>query len=140
MTARPSKTTKKPAPAKKPAPKKKAAAKPEPRGASPAKAGLGTKWSCFSCGRKFYDLNRPEPVCPACGADQRKKPKTSEGGTPAPPPAKRPSLRPMAPLLDDDETETFVDEEEVDVDLGDIDTGLFDEELEEEEEPFEEEE
>lgn len=32
---------------------------------------LGTKWECFSCGVKFYDLGRPEPLCPKCGADQR---------------------------------------------------------------------
>jgi uncharacterized protein (TIGR02300 family) len=32
---------------------------------------LGTKWECFSCGAKFYDFGRPEPLCPKCGADQR---------------------------------------------------------------------
>ena len=36
---------------------------------------LGTKYHCFSCQAKFYDLNRPEPICPKCGADQRDKPK-----------------------------------------------------------------
>jgi len=29
---------------------------------------LGSKWECFSCGAKFYDLNKPEPLCPKCGA------------------------------------------------------------------------
>jgi uncharacterized protein (TIGR02300 family) len=32
---------------------------------------LGTKYTCFKCGAKFYDLKRPEPICPKCGADQR---------------------------------------------------------------------
>ena len=43
------------------------------------RARLGQKWACFSCGRKFYDLNREEPICPRCESDQRN----------APPPEKR---------------------------------------------------
>lgn len=39
----------------------------------PAK-DLGTKWTCFKCGTKFYDLKKPDPVCPKCGADQRESP------------------------------------------------------------------
>jgi uncharacterized protein (TIGR02300 family) len=35
---------------------------------------LGTKHSCFKCGTKFYDLKKPEPLCPKCGADQRASP------------------------------------------------------------------
>jgi uncharacterized protein (TIGR02300 family) len=38
------------------------------------KAKLGTRYACFQCGTKFYDLNRPEPFCPECGADQREAP------------------------------------------------------------------
>lgn len=38
------------------------------------KAALGTRYTCFQCGTKFYDLNRPEPTCPDCGADQREAP------------------------------------------------------------------
>lgn len=38
------------------------------------KSMLGTRFTCFSCGTKFYDLNRPEPLCPECGADQRQAP------------------------------------------------------------------
>lgn len=36
----------------------------------PAK-DMGIKYTCFRCGAKFYDLKRPEPLCPKCGADQR---------------------------------------------------------------------
>ena len=39
----------------------------------PAK-DLGTKHVCFKCGTKFYDLKKPEALCPKCGADQRQSP------------------------------------------------------------------
>jgi hypothetical protein len=38
------------------------------------KAKLGARYTCFKCGTKFYDLNRPLPTCPECGADQRDAP------------------------------------------------------------------
>ncbi|MDP2304573.1 MAG: FYDLN acid domain-containing protein [Pseudomonadota bacterium] len=38
------------------------------------KSKLGKRFQCFQCGLKFYDLNRPEPLCPKCGADQRENP------------------------------------------------------------------
>lgn len=38
------------------------------------KSKLGTRFTCFKCGTKFYDLHRPEPLCPECGADQREAP------------------------------------------------------------------
>ena len=40
---------------------------------SPAR-DLGKKYTCFKCTCKFYDLSRPEPLCPRCGADQREDP------------------------------------------------------------------
>jgi uncharacterized protein (TIGR02300 family) len=36
----------------------------------PAK-DLGTKHICFKCNAKFYDLKKPDPICPKCGTDQR---------------------------------------------------------------------
>ncbi len=33
-------------------------------------ADLGKRFKCFKCGTKFYDLNKPSPVCPSCGEDQ----------------------------------------------------------------------
>jgi uncharacterized protein (TIGR02300 family) len=39
----------------------------------PAK-DLGTKHTCFKCSAKFYDLRKPDPVCPKCGADPREGP------------------------------------------------------------------
>jgi uncharacterized protein (TIGR02300 family) len=35
---------------------------------------LGTKHACFKCSTKFYDLKKPAPICPKCGADQRESP------------------------------------------------------------------
>jgi hypothetical protein len=32
---------------------------------------LGKKFTCYSCHTKFYDLGKPDPLCPKCGADQR---------------------------------------------------------------------
>jgi uncharacterized protein (TIGR02300 family) len=42
-----------------------------------AKKDLGTKLSCQSCGAKFYDLKKKNPVCPKCDeAYVAVKPKT----------------------------------------------------------------
>jgi uncharacterized protein (TIGR02300 family) len=35
---------------------------------------LGKKYMCGKCGAKFYDLNRPTPVCPKCKTDQNTLP------------------------------------------------------------------
>jgi uncharacterized protein (TIGR02300 family) len=32
---------------------------------------LGTKYVCFSCQTKFYDLGREVALCPKCGANQK---------------------------------------------------------------------
>jgi hypothetical protein len=32
---------------------------------------LGKKFECYSCGTKFYNLGRPEAICPKCGANQK---------------------------------------------------------------------
>ena len=48
---------------------------------------LGKKYTCFECGTKFYDLGRPEPICPRCGVDQRLAP----GSGYTPPQEERPN-------------------------------------------------
>ncbi|MEI1279971.1 FYDLN acid domain-containing protein [Leptospira venezuelensis] len=35
---------------------------------------LGKKFTCHTCGTKFYDLNKEVKICPKCGADQSKRP------------------------------------------------------------------
>ena len=32
---------------------------------------LGSKYECYSCGTKFYDLGKSEPLCPKCSANQK---------------------------------------------------------------------
>jgi len=98
---------------------------------------LGTKWTCFRCAAKFYDLNKPLPLCPKCSADQRERPKVAPT-PPAPAPRKQP--RPMAPLLEDDDDGTVRYEEDVDLGVR-TETDEPDEELFppgefEEDEPF----
>jgi len=74
---------------------------------------LGTKWNCFRCGSKFYDLNKPEPLCPKCGADQRQRPKVVSPPTTPPAPRKQP--RPMAPLLEDEDDGSVRYDEDIDL-------------------------
>jgi len=76
---------------------------------------LGNRYVCFACQARFYDLNRPEPICPKCGSDQREKPK--EVLKPLPRPKGRTKKRGgMPPLLDEDEEE-FVGEADDDDDF-----------------------
>jgi hypothetical protein len=35
---------------------------------------FGRKFTCYSCSSKFYDLNKPNPKCPKCGADPEDDP------------------------------------------------------------------
>lgn len=35
---------------------------------------LGAKHVCYKCSTKFYDMKKPEAICPKCGADQRDSP------------------------------------------------------------------
>lgn len=119
-------------------PKKKAARKPvEPDAKKRSelltedrKTKLGMKHVCFSCSAKFYDLNKPEPVCPKCGVDQRTRPKGSDHPAPPPPPPKKAPPRPMPASLLEEEEEAVPFEEDMDLDLGEIGAGgdgLFEE-------------
>ncbi|HSP34690.1 MAG TPA: FYDLN acid domain-containing protein [Thermoanaerobaculia bacterium] len=55
---------------------------------------LGRKYTCYSCHTKFYDLGKPVPLCPKCGADQRDAedapvvttPRRGRAAAPPPPP------------------------------------------------------
>ena len=51
-------------------------------------ADLGKKYECFSCGTKFYNLGKPEAICPKCGANQK-----DARADDAPPPPPRPPRR-----------------------------------------------
>jgi len=83
------------------------------------KPGLGGRWECYGCSSKFYDLGKPDPICPKCGADQREKPR-EKPSPPTPQPEKpRRAAVPMGSLLDEDEEPI----EEFEAEEGDL-TGL----------------
>ncbi len=92
---------------------------PEPVEA-PAGTGqskLGTKFTCFRCQLKFYDLGRPTPICPKCGANQQERPAVVKTPKPAVPAAKR-AVKAMAPLLDDEEEERVPEDDAESAALG----------------------
>jgi uncharacterized protein (TIGR02300 family) len=71
---------------------------------------LGTKHACFKCGTKFYDMKKPAPICPKCGADQRESPALK----PAPAQRRaRPAAAPVPVVEELDETKV---DEDADVD------------------------
>jgi len=80
---------------------------------------LGTKHTCFKCSTKFYDLRKPAPVCPKCGADQRESPALKA------PPAERRSRaparvpEPVPEVVEEVELEEEVDEPDEDEDVAD---------------------
>jgi uncharacterized protein (TIGR02300 family) len=86
----------------------------DPGGALAMARDLGTKYVCFKCGTKFYDLKKPVPACPKCGADQRDAPvaKSGSGRAARAAPAKEPEEAEVA-ATDDEEAEA---EEEADDD------------------------
>ena len=93
-----------------------------PSGVEP-RSSLGGKHVCFECGAKFYDLNRPEPLCPKCGADQRKRPAREIKLKTPPARSRRARGRTMAPLLADDDDEGAVEERpEPELALGVVDS------------------
>ena len=73
---------------------------------------LGTKYVCYKCGTKFYDLKKPVPTCPKCGADQREAPvaKPTSARAAKAVPAKEPEAE--VPATEDEEPEAEEDEAE----------------------------
>ena len=98
---------------------------------------LGTKHECYSCGTKFYDLGKPEALCPKCGANQ-KDVSTSE--TPAASQASRRRRKAeISKSLDVDEDVPLADLDEEIVPDGDLDGAALDDD-EDEDEDFDDEE
>ncbi len=88
---------------------------------------LGNKYDCYSCGTKFYDLGKAEPICPKCGANQ----KDASHGEAAAAPAKRKRKADIPKVVDIDEAEPIADiadDEMVGPDLEDDDIDADDEE------------
>jgi hypothetical protein len=91
---------------------------------------LGKKYDCFNCHTKFYNLGKPEALCPKCGANQ-KNAKSDDSPPPAPRPPRRSAVL-MEPVPDETTSE-FGEEAPAEVEESDLD----DDELEEGEEPAE---
>lgn len=79
---------------------------------------FGKKFDCWSCATKFYDLNKPNPKCPKCGASPDDDPKKD--------------LPPAAPAtygddygddIEEIEEENLDEEENEDADGGDDEGG-----------------
>ncbi len=83
------------------------------------KTKLGQKWSCYSCQAKFYDLQKPDPKCPKCGADQRQspafeKPKRTRAKKPTPAPAPKKVVKPPPPPIEEaEDLDTPIDPEDL---------------------------
>ena len=90
------------------------------------RAKLGQKWACFSCGTRFYDLNRGEPICPRCQTDQREKPKVEK--TPKPRPTPKKAKRESKPAESSDPPPDPAEAAEEDADLV-VDAEIDDPEL-----------
>ena len=74
---------------------------------------LGKKYTCYSCHTKFYDLGKPEPLCPKCGADQRDAEETPlitshRGRRIVEEPADEPEFPDAEPAADSEEDEDVV--------------------------------
>ncbi len=81
---------------------------------------LGKKYECFRCGTKFYNLGKPEAICPKCGANQ-KNARSDEAPVPAPRPPRRSAVL-MEPIPEENagefgeepaEEEIVADDEEL---------------------------
>jgi hypothetical protein len=107
-------------------------------------SSIGSKHVCSGCGTKFYDMNKPEPTCPRCGADPRAE--TIEVPSSAAPRAPKRAAPRIDRLLDeekrsDTEVASGLVDGNVELDVGAIDEdeleqidGSFDADVEEEEE------
>lgn len=80
---------------------------------------LGTKHVCYKCSAKFYDLKKPDPICPKCGSDQR----DSQSLKPADSRRSRLAALPkvIEPVAAEEEAETEFGEEEEEEDLDSFD-------------------
>jgi uncharacterized protein (TIGR02300 family) len=82
----------------------------------PAK-DFGTKFTCYKCSTKFYDMKKPDPVCPKCGADQREasasRASESRRSRLAAAPKIIEPVEPVEPAAEGEEAELEVEEEEV---------------------------
>lgn len=88
---------------------------------------LGKKHTCYSCQAKFYDLGKPQAICPKCGANQ----KDAENAHPAPSSRSR---RAAVPVVEVPAVEDDLEEEEPEAAVEEDDTLVSEDAVVEEEE------
>ena len=86
------------------------------------KAKLGTRFTCFSCAVRFYDLNKPEPICPKCSSNQNEAPAVVEKPKPKRKAARKKKAPKINPALVEDDVATANRGEIEEVDLQGSDT------------------
>lgn len=99
---------------------------------------LGTKHECFSCGTKFYDLGKAEPICPKCGANQKD---VSSSETPAASQSsrRRRKAEVVGKALDVEDDEPIADLDEEIVPDADLEGAGLEDDDEDEDEDFDDE-
>jgi uncharacterized protein (TIGR02300 family) len=81
---------------------------------------LGNKFECANCGTRFYDLGKPEPICPKCGTNL-KEAASQEANSEKQPSRRRTKAKAVEPKATDPaevEGETFegdLEEEEAEI-------------------------
>ncbi len=74
-------------------------------------AKWGKRYTCFKCDTRFYDLNKPDAVCPKCEANQSKAPQ--KGVLSAAAKARR-KLMPVEESSEEDDTKAETDRLDID--------------------------
>lgn len=98
-----------------------------------AKAELGMKLTCESCGARFYDLNKQPGICPKCGTANARPVifKASRGRPSEDKAAAQKAAVPKPIVAEDDAVEADAEEEEDEAVIEDTsDLGEDDEDIE----------
>jgi uncharacterized protein (TIGR02300 family) len=85
---------------------------------APRKAKLGQRWTCFKCNLRFYDLNKPDPICPKCSANQHESPEFQKPAKKRPAKKAAAAKREVAAAAPVEELEVRRNDEEIDEDFG----------------------
>ncbi|HEX3126723.1 MAG TPA: FYDLN acid domain-containing protein [Thermoanaerobaculia bacterium] len=99
---------------------------------------LGTKYDCFSCGTKFYDLGKSEPVCPKCGANQKDASQSDSAAASQSSRRKRKAEVAKAVDLEDEEPIADIADDEIVSPVGVLDDEELVDEEEDEDDDFDE--
>ena len=99
---------------------------------------LGNKFDCFSCGTKFYDLGKSEPICPKCGANQKDAGQSDSAAASQSSRRKRKTEVAKAVDLEEDEPIGDIGDDEMVGPVGDLEDEDLADADEEEEDDFDE--